>query len=76
MMAVIIFFPLELAFGIFQKLSTALTSLFFSGDFDVEFEKVEKVELISLNTMFKDDFNNKSFKIDFCKAYFFNIFFF
>lgn len=35
--------------------------------FDVEFEKVEKVELISLNTMFKDDFNNKSFKIDFCK---------
>ena len=35
--------------------------------FNVEFDKVEKVELISLNTMFKDDFKNESFKIDFCK---------
>ena len=35
--------------------------------FNVKFDKVEEVELISLNTFFKDDFNNKSFKIDFCK---------
>lgn len=35
--------------------------------FNVEFDKVEKVELVSLNTMFKDDFKNELFKIDFCK---------
>ena len=38
LMAVLIFFPLEMMFGLFQKMSTGLTTLFFSGDFDVEFE--------------------------------------
>jgi len=35
--------------------------------FNVKFDKVEKVELISLNTMFKDDLNSKSFKVNICK---------
>lgn len=54
LLAVIIFFPLELAFGIFQKLSTALTSLFFSGDFDVEFESPIKEAVKWGVSQFKD----------------------
>ena len=38
LMAVLIFFPIELMFGIFQKMSTGLAELLFSGDFGVEFE--------------------------------------
>lgn len=35
--------------------------------FGVKFDKVEEVELISLNNLFENDFNNKSFKINICK---------
>ena len=42
LMAVIIFFPLELMFGLFQKISVGLATLFFSGDFDVEFQSPVK----------------------------------
>ena len=38
LMAVLIFFPLEMMFGLFQKMSTGLATFFFSGDFDVEFQ--------------------------------------
>ena len=43
LMAVLIFFPLEMMFGFFQKMSTGLAHLFFSGDFDVEFQSPVKV---------------------------------
>ena len=42
LMAVLIFFPLEMMFGFFQKMSTGLAHLFFSGDFDVEFQSPVK----------------------------------
>jgi len=42
LMAVLIFFPLELIFGLFQKISVGLATLFFSGDFDVEFQSPVK----------------------------------
>lgn len=42
LMAVLIFFPLELMFGLFQKISVGLATLFFSGDFDVEFQSPVK----------------------------------
>ena len=35
--------------------------------FGIEFDKVEEVDLISLNTLFKDEFNNSSFKVNICK---------
>ena len=35
--------------------------------FNIKFDKYEEVKLISLNTLFKNDFDDKSFKIDFCK---------
>ena len=38
LLAVLIFFPLEMMFGLFEKMSTGLATLFFSGDFDVEFQ--------------------------------------
>ena len=42
LMAVLIFFPLEMMFGLFQNMSTGLATLFFSGDFDVEFQSPVK----------------------------------
>jgi FkbM family methyltransferase len=53
----------------YDKIGTGAASLSKRNleHFNIVFDKVEKVELISLNTMFKDDFKNKSFKIDFCK---------
>ena len=33
-MAVLIFFPIELMFGVFQKMSTRLAELLFSGEFE------------------------------------------
>ena len=38
LMAVVIFFPLEMIFGIFEFLSNKLATFFFQGDFDVEFQ--------------------------------------
>lgn len=35
--------------------------------FDIKFDEFEEVELISLNTLFKDNFDNNSFKVNFCK---------
>ena len=34
---------------------------------DIKFEDFEEVKLTSLNTLFKDEFNDKNFKINFCK---------
>ena len=54
LMAVLIFFPLEMMFGLFQKMSTGLTSLFFSGDFDVEFQSPIKAAVKWGVNHFKD----------------------
>ena len=35
--------------------------------FDIKFDEFEEVELISLNTLFKDNFDNNSFRVNFCK---------
>jgi FkbM family methyltransferase len=36
--------------------------------FDIKFDEFEEVELISLNTLFKDNFDINSFKVNFCKV--------
>ena len=35
--------------------------------FNIQFDEHEEVKLISLNTLFENEFSDKSFKIDFCK---------
>tara|TARA_B100000427_G_C15416573_1_gene554422 strand:- start:228 stop:1052 length:825 start_codon:yes stop_codon:yes gene_type:complete len=54
LMAVVIFFPLEMIFGIFHKLSTSLAEIFFKGDFDVEFQSPIKSAVKWGTNLFKD----------------------
>jgi len=54
LLAVLIFFPLEMMFGLFQKMSIGLTTLFFTGDFDVEFQSPIKAAVKWGVNYFKD----------------------
>ena len=54
LMAVVIFFPLEMIFGVFHKLSTSLAEIFFQGDFDVEFQSPIKAAVKWGTNLFKD----------------------
>lgn len=53
----------------YDKIGTGAASLVKRklDHFGVKFDKVEEVDLISLNTLFKDEFTNSSFKINICK---------
>ena len=53
LMAVVIFFPLEMIFGVFHKLSTSLAEIFFKGDFDVEFQSPIKAAVKWGTNLFK-----------------------
>ena len=54
LMAVLIFFPLEMIFGMFQKMANSLAIFFFKGDFDVEFQSPVKAAVKWGVTQFKD----------------------
>ena len=54
LMAVVIFFPLEMIFGVFHKLSISLAEIFFKGDFDVEFQSPIKAAVKWGTNLFKD----------------------
>ena len=53
----------------YDKKGSGLASLYKRKleHFNIKFDEQEEIELISLNTLFKNDFNNKSFKVNFCK---------
>jgi len=53
----------------YDKKGSALSSLHKRklDHFNIKFDEYEEVKSISLNTLFKNDFSDKSFKVDFCK---------
>jgi len=53
----------------YNKKSSGLSSLYKRklDHFNIQFDEHEEVKLISLNTLFENEFSDKSFKIDFCK---------
>ena len=53
----------------YDKKGSGLGSLYKRNleHFNIKFDEYEEVKLISLNTLFKNDFSNKYFKVDFCK---------
>lgn len=53
----------------YDKKGSGLASLYKRNleHFNIKFNYYEEVKLISLNTIFKNEFRNKYFKVDFCK---------